>query len=220
MKTSLRRAITAQDRSSVTPNVPDLTDNAAKVLSDEFLICSSDFDACITELFRRYAGVVRCVAYRILRDHFEADELVQDVFLQVQKKRSEFDAVKGTVRVWILQIARNLATSRWRYLNSRRFYTRLDSNSVDLISSDGRTGSKASTGVELEFEKAHLRQLFLLLSENQRKTLELFFCEGYTLDEIATELGQSKGNVRHHYFRGLEKLRKEVFCKKPQASAV
>lgn len=55
------------------------------------------------------------------------------------------------------------------------------------------------------------RQAFETLAENQRQTLRLFFIEGYTLDEIAAKLGQSRGNVEHHYFRGLDRLRKQ-FC--------
>ena len=46
---------------------------------------------------------------------------------------------------------------------------------------------------------------------DQRQTLRLFFIEGYTLDEIAAKLGQSRGNVKHHYFRGLDRLRKQIF---------
>jgi len=200
----------------------EITEKAPSSCSDEFLVsrlCQGDTDA-LAPLFHRYSRVVRSIAFRILRDSFEADELVQEVFLQLQRKRSEFDAVRGTARVWILQIARNLAASRWRHLNSRRFYSRVDLEAADVSSSDGRNNWNGPVTVEHGFEKANLRQLFLFLSENQRRTLELFFCEGYTLDEIATEMGQSKGNIRHHYFRGLEKLRKEVFSRKPQPSAV
>jgi RNA polymerase sigma-70 factor (ECF subfamily) len=55
--------------------------------------------------------------------------------------------------------------------------------------------------------------VFASLSVDQKQTLRLFFMEGYSLDEIAAKLGQSVGNVKHHYFRGLEKLRKELFGK-------
>jgi RNA polymerase sigma-70 factor, ECF subfamily len=56
-----------------------------------------------------------------------------------------------------------------------------------------------------------LQNLMAGLSDNQQKTLRLYFFEGYTLDEIAAELGQTRENVRNHYFRGLEKLRKQIF---------
>jgi len=52
------------------------------------------------------------------------------------------------------------------------------------------------------------------LSENQRQTLYLFFVEGHTLGEIAMKLNQTRGNVKNHYFRGLEKLRKQIFGNK------
>jgi RNA polymerase sigma factor (sigma-70 family) len=66
-----------------------------------------------------------------------------------------------------------------------------------------------------------LRKVFRTLSEDQQKTLRLHFIEGYTLDEIAKMLGQSKGNIRHHSFRGLERLRKQIFGGKlPGARAV
>jgi RNA polymerase sigma-70 factor (ECF subfamily) len=56
--------------------------------------------------------------------------------------------------------------------------------------------------------------VFDALSENQRQTLRLFFIEGHTFDEIAAKLGLTRGNVKHHYFRGLDKLRKELFGSK------
>ena len=66
-----------------------------------------------------------------------------------------------------------------------------------------------------------LQKMFGTLSEDQHRTLRLHFIEGYTLDEIAKMLGQSKGNIRHHSFRGLERLRKQIFGSKlPGARAV
>ena len=66
-----------------------------------------------------------------------------------------------------------------------------------------------------------LQKMFGTLSEDQQKTLRLHFIEGYTLDEIAKMLGQTKGNIRHHSFRGLERLRNQIFAGKlPGARAV
>jgi RNA polymerase sigma-70 factor (ECF subfamily) len=55
-----------------------------------------------------------------------------------------------------------------------------------------------------------LQNRFAELSESQRQTLHLFFYEGYTFEEIATKLGQTVGNARNHYYRGLERLRKQI----------
>ena len=59
-----------------------------------------------------------------------------------------------------------------------------------------------------------LEKAFEALSEGQRQTLWLHFFEGYTLDEIAAKLGQSRGNIKHHYFRGLDRLRKQILGSK------
>ncbi len=64
---------------------------------------------------------------------------------------------------------------------------------------DGRCGNGA------------LEKVFSELSVNQRQTLLLFFIEGFTFEEIAEKFGQSRGNIKNHYFRGLEKLRKALF---------
>ena len=58
--------------------------------------------------------------------------------------------------------------------------------------------------------KETLQNWFAELSEKQRHTLHLFFYEGYTFREIAAKLGQTVGNARNHYYRGLEKLRKQI----------
>ena len=55
-----------------------------------------------------------------------------------------------------------------------------------------------------------LQKTFKELSEDQQKTLRLFFFDGYTFEEIAAKLGQTTGNVSHHYYRGLEKLRRQM----------
>jgi RNA polymerase sigma-70 factor (ECF subfamily) len=163
-------------------------------------------------LFRRYASTVRRIAFSVLRDTAEADDLLQDVFLLIYRKCRVFDRSKGPARFWILQMTYHHAISRRRYLNSRHFYTRLD---LDDVESDSTalhaSNERYEQSIEAVLGNGALEKMFQALSENQRQTLRLVFQEGYTLDEIAAELGQSRDNVRHHYFRGLEKLRKQIF---------
>jgi len=65
--------------------------------------------------------------------------------------------------------------------------------------------------IEQSLESNRLNKVFAALSDDQQKTLRLFFIEGYTFDEIAGKFGPVASNVKHHYFRGLERLRKELF---------
>jgi len=187
-------------------------------LSDEALIgCISEGDKeALASLFRRYARLVRGVAYRILRDTSEADDLLQDVFLFLHRKSELFDPSKSSARSWIVQITYSRAIDRRRYLLSRHFYTRVDLEDVIREQRDPTLGDVLSAIVD----RTDAYKLFESLSENQRHTLQLFFFEGDTLEEIALKLGQTRGNIKNHYFRGLEKLRKLLQCVPQRDSAV
>jgi len=186
---------------------------ADPAISDEALmsqICDGSREA-LAVLFRRYARLVRGVAYRVLRDASEADDLLQDAFLLIYRLCRTFDSSKGPARFWILQMAYRRAISRRRYLTSRHFYTRLDLDDTASELADPRSDGPIEASIDGRLGNGGLLQVFGSLSENQRQTLRLFFIEGYSLDEIAAKLGQSRGNVKHHYFRGLERLRREFF---------
>ena len=177
-------------------------------------ICDGDREA-LSSLFCRYACTVRGVANRVLRDASEADDLLQDVFLLVHRLCGTFDSSKGSARSWILQMAFRRAISRRRYLTSRHFYTRIDlDDAADDLADPRSSPGKLDDLIDEGFENGRLHGVFTSLSDDQQQTLRLFFIEGYTLEEIATKLGQSRGNVKHHYFRGLERLRKALFGNK------
>jgi RNA polymerase sigma-70 factor (ECF subfamily) len=181
--------------------------------SDEALMirtCDGSREA-LAILFRRYARLVRTVAMRILRDGSEADDLLQDVFLFIHRNCSVFDSSKAAVRSWIVQMTYHRAIDRRRYLNSRHFYTRLDLDGVaDLPAS--RSGKRENDDLLGHLVgNTTVQGLLDTLTEDQRNTLSLHFFEGYTFDEVAAKLDQSLGNVRNHYYRGLDRLRKQVF---------
>ena len=183
-------------------------------LSDEALIslvCKDDMEA-LAALFRRHARIVRGVAYRVLRDASEADDLLQDIFLLVHRLCGTFDGSKGSARFWILQMTYRRAISRRRYLTSRHFYTHLDLDHAanQLGDPEGGSGGPESSINESLDRREALQPCFTGLSESQRQTLHLFFFEGYTFEEIAAKLSQTVGNARNHYYRGLEKLRKQI----------
>lgn len=183
-------------------------------LSDEALIaqvCTGSNEALVG-LFRRYARIVRGVAYRVLRDTSEADDLLQDIFVLLHRLCRTFDSSKGSARFWILQMTYRRAISRRRYLTSRHFYCHLDLDQAanqlgDASAKSGRLDDPLSKSLD---RHEALQGCFAELTESQRQTLHLFFFEGYTFEEIAAQLGQTVGNARNHYYRGLEKLRKQI----------
>jgi RNA polymerase sigma-70 factor (ECF subfamily) len=202
--------------------VNDNTTSEAKAaaLAPDTEVCDEALMAQICEggrealaiLFRRYAGLVRGVAYRVLRDASEADDLLQDVFILVHRLCKTFDGSRSPAKFWILQMAYRRAISRRRYLTTRHFYTRLDlDGTASELADPQASAGQLEDSIDARLGNGGLQGVFEALSENQRQTLRLFFIEGCTFDEIAAKLGQSRGNVKHHYFRGLDRLRKQLF---------
>ena len=189
---------------------PDSSSASGPEASDEALmlqICEGSQDA-LSPLFRRYARLVRAIAYKILGDESEADDTLQEVFLFIHRKSKLFDSSKSSARSWIVQVTYHRAIDRRRYLQSRHFYTQVDLEDVARELGDDRYKSAIEA-----LEHEGVRRLFEALSENQRQTLQLFFFEGLTFNEIAAKLGQTRGNVKNHYFRGLDKLRKQLLSR-------
>lgn len=169
-------------------------------------------------LFRKYARSVRNVAYRILRDESEADDLVQEVFLFVFRKAGLFDAKRGAARSWIFQVTYHRAFDRRRYLSSRHFYTNQDIDHTARHLADSREEHEFhELSIEGIFGKQLAARFNARLTPEQRETIQLYFFEGYALKEIAELTGRSIVNVRSHYYRGIERLRKYVLNEKARS---
>lgn len=186
--------------------------------SDEQLLgrISLNDKEALGRLFRRYANIVHRVGRRILRDDAEAEDLVQDFFIYIHRKSSVYKISKGPASSWIIQTIYYQALQRRAQLAVRKH--RLTS-AADL---DLRVVCRSSTVMEYDqspeglIGRAKLREMVDCLTEDQLETLRLHFFEGYTLSEIAQNRGQSAGNVRHHFYRGMEKLRSRIFSSELQ----
>jgi RNA polymerase sigma-70 factor (ECF subfamily) len=181
--------------------------------SDEELLTdlqTSDANA-LDVLFRRYSRLVFGIASRILRDYSEAEEVVQETFFYVYRKATLFDSAKGGAKAWIVQVAFSRALDRKAHLSRRGFYNGTEIESLDdtLV---GKSDVERETGAKLDF--AHLQKAFEDLTLMQRRTLELFYFEGFELKEISERLHEPFGNVRHHFYRGLERLRKSPYVQR------
>ena len=156
-------------------------------------------------LFDRYARLVLCIARSALGDHSEAEEVVQEVFFYLYQKSELYDAAKGSVRSWIVLIARSRALDRKLYLARHGFDLVTEIHSVENT-------LKSQTDLEQETEATIVRKkLEKALSDltlPQRRTLTLFYFEGLDLRAISEQSGEPLGNVRHHFYRGLKQLRK------------
>jgi len=190
------------DAATDQPSIVGLTDE--QLLSQ---VSSGSRDA-LGLLFRRHARAVFHVAYRILRDESEADDLRQEVFLYLSERSQHFDAQKGSGSSWIIQVTYHRAIDRRRYLDFRQHYSSEQFDEQRMPTTTEQPSVEAIDG------KAIRDRLKDQLTQDQQETLELHFFEGYSLREIAERNGQTVGNVRHHYYRALERLRSHLFSKK------
>jgi RNA polymerase sigma-70 factor, ECF subfamily len=165
----------------------------------------------LAELFRRYARLAFSIGLRILRDVGEAEEIVQDVFVFLYARAHLFDSRKGSAKAWLVQVAHHRSLDRQEYLKRRNFYFGTD---ADFLADTLPGSADLERDLQSKQSRERLKEAFENLSERQRRTLELFFFEDLEFDEIAERLGESVDNVRHYYYRGIQKLRKDAFVKK------
>jgi RNA polymerase sigma-70 factor, ECF subfamily len=162
-------------------------------------------------LYNRYARLVFGIGLRILNDKSEAEEVVQEAFLSLYEKARLFDPAKGSAKGWLVQIAFSRARDRRSHLLRRGFYSGTDIESLDDTLQE-QTDIEREVGLRIDF--LHLLSAFEDLTEMQQKTLELFYFQGLELREISQQLNEPFGNVRHHFYRGLERLRKSPTVKR------
>ena len=165
------------------------------------LVQSGDRDA-LGVLFDRFGRLIFAAGLRIIRDPAEAEDLVHDVFLFIVDAKCAFDPARGSARTWLARVTHHRALDRRRYLTRRSFY---DSPNSELLPE--KETSRGADHPEFSYWRSCLQRAFGDLSEAQRATLRLHFFEGFTINEIGAQLGQSPANVRNFYYRGLERLR-------------
>jgi len=188
------------DKVSRPVEVPDLSDE--KLMA---LLRAEDSDA-LHILFDRHSRLVYSIALRILHDAGEAEEIVQECFMYIYRKALSFEPARGSAKVWIVQVAYSRARDRKMHLSRRGFYLHTDIESDGL---DSTLVGNADVGREIEAKLDFnlLQCAFEELTESQRETLKLFYFEDLELREISERLHEPLGNVRHHFYRGLERLR-------------
>ena len=156
-------------------------------------------------LFDRHYRLVFSVAIRILRDHGEAEDLMQDVFLDVFRKIEQYDPTKGSAKTWILQYAYHRSLNRQKYLALRSFY---DGQEISIpIEWDQSQSSNSWNGLTFPDWASVIEKGMDSLTEKERTTISMAYYQGLLLKEIADQLNEPVANVRNHYYRGLRKLR-------------
>jgi RNA polymerase sigma-70 factor, ECF subfamily len=149
-------------------------------------------------IFRRYSGPVYSVALRVLRDTGQAEDILQEVFLQLWRKPAAFVQNRGSLGAWLVVIARNRAIDVVR--------RRKPSDSVDdvVLASPVNVADEAERNTMMQ----RVRGVIANLPEEQRRTLELAYFEGLSHTEIASRTGDPLGTVKTRIRQALITLRK------------
>jgi RNA polymerase sigma-70 factor, ECF subfamily len=151
--------------------------------------------------YDRYAQIIFNLCIRILKDENDAEDVVQEVFVQIWKEAGRFDATRASVKTWLFTIARSRSLDRYR--SRKTVQSRLEDHtdeSLQLLA--GKEDLQASSLMQQYVGNA-LNQL----SKEQRVVLELSYYEGLTQEEIAAQLGEPLGTVKSRIRSALIKLR-------------
>jgi RNA polymerase sigma-70 factor, ECF subfamily len=157
--------------------------------------------AAIGELYDRHSGLLFGLILRILRNTSEAEEVLQDVFLQVWKRAETFRADLGTPVGWLVRIARNRAIDRLRA-------NTLNSRTLEMPSPSPIESPEARAALT-EQQRALGRALDALSAE-ERKLLEHAYYLGFTQSELAERFGLPLGTVKTRIRSALTTLRREL----------
>jgi RNA polymerase sigma-70 factor (ECF subfamily) len=164
----------------------------------------------LTVLFDRYRRLVFDVAQRILHDRGEAEDLTQDVFIEIYRKADLYDPSKGSVLTWILQYAYHRSFNRRKYLSLRSFY---DASPITALAHLELSGERSGReGMSTQEWQEVLQQGMKVLNDKERQIVGMIAFEGLTVREASERMDQSYANGRNHYYRALKKLR-EFLCR-------
>jgi RNA polymerase sigma-70 factor, ECF subfamily len=150
------------------------------------------------QLYERYSPIVYSVALRVLGDTGAAEDVLQEVFMQLWRSPDVFDATRGSLPGWLAVITRNRAIDS---LRKRRPET--DITDVEVSIAPDLVG-----GVESSRTLEKIRGVLGGMPPQQRSALEMAFFDGLTHTEIAEKTGEPLGTIKTRLRAGLLTLRK------------
>ena len=157
----------------------------------------------LATLYDQYSSMLFGMLMRILKDSQAAEEVLQDLFLQLWRKPEQFDASRGTLPAWLTVIGRNRAISRLRGRPKREMLEYTDGFFTNTLASSHDIESEVSRTQLLDTVKLAMARL----PEEQRQAIELAYFEGMTQTEIAARTGSPLGTVKTRVRTGMQSLK-------------
>ena len=164
--------------------------------------------AAFEQLYDRYVNVLYATALKFVKEDADAQDVVQDVFIQMWDKAHLYDPAKGKPLTWALTLTRNRSIDRIRAIQRR---TRLRDEFQAETRVDESAGVKEALSDVNAGEKGQiLRKAVAKLSVQQREVIELAYFRGLTQVEIADKLGEPLGTIKARARRGLMRLKELI----------
>ena len=167
-------------------------------------VANQDRDA-FSQLYDRCSSLVFSLAMRMLKVRSDAEDLLQEVFVQVWRQASNYSVERGSPEAWIINIARSRAIDKIRSIRRMEKSFVLTDDPARAESGKNVESSAAESETRLTMNAALAN-----LPETQRRVLELAYFDGLTQTEIAKRLAEPLGTVKTRMRSGIQRLRQIV----------
>jgi RNA polymerase sigma-70 factor, ECF subfamily len=168
-------------------------------------VAAGDKEA-LRQLYTRHSAVLFALALKVLTDRAEAEDVLQEAFVQVWKTAGSFDDGRGKPLGWLIMLTRSRAIDR---LRSRKTRTRVADSLAKDASQAGESTTPADEAQASEAQRT-VRQALKSLPSDQRIPIELAYFGGLTQFEIAQQLSQPLGTVKTRMRNGMIRLREQL----------
>ncbi|WP_051425916.1 ECF RNA polymerase sigma factor SigK [Jiangella gansuensis] len=164
--------------------------------------CARGDTAAFEQVYDSMAGPVLGVATTVIRNRAQAEEVAQDVLVEIWRTSARYSPERGSARGWIMTIAHRRAVDRVRHAQA-------ESDREERVArrDDDRPYDQVADEVESTVEREQVRRCLQSLTELQRESVSLAYYDGYTYSEVAQLLRTPLGTVKTRLRDGLIRLR-------------
>jgi RNA polymerase sigma-70 factor (ECF subfamily) len=164
--------------------------------------------AAFADLYDVTAPLVHGIVLKVVRDPSHAEEVVQEVFVELWRIAPRYDSAKGTVTSWVATIAHRRAVDRVRSEQSAR--NRVERESTRIERPHDEVADSVVAADQTQFERRRVRRALDRLTSMQREAVELAYFGGYTYREVAVLLDVPEGTIKTRIRDGMIRLRDEL----------
>ncbi len=161
-------------------------------------------EAALAEAYRRHGGAVQSLARRLLGSDSQAEDITQEVFVQLWEQPERFDHARGSLRSYLLSIAHNRAVDQ---LRSTRARTSREERSASEVAASDYDIERHAWDLHVSEQ---VRRALVDLTDDQRQAIQLAYFGGHTYRQVSAVLGEPEGTIKARIRSGLVNLRRAL----------